>query len=160
MIVLVGGATCGLWAYVLSLRNDPSVAELGPSPTPIFVVITATPTLDTGVGGSSATPTPTLGGGLQPTSPALPATSTSPPENREITVGSTVTITGTGDLGLSIRQGPGTNYGIFAIGQDGDTFTVEDGPREANGFTWWYIVDPNDEDRAGWAVQQFMAPSP
>jgi len=39
---------------------------------------------------------------------------------------------------------------------------VRDGPQEADGYTWWYLVAPYDENRAGWAASEFLAaiPSP
>jgi hypothetical protein len=156
VILVVAGVTCGLWGFVL-LNRSGSPAGLGPTPTPIFVVITNTPTL----GPPPETPSPT---------PDLSATTTSPPTGLPspaagvtptlptlpIEIGSTVVIAGTEGDGLAIRQGPGVDYPYFFVGNDGDTFVIEDGPREADGYTWWYIVDPTDADRAGWAVETFL----
>ncbi|MGF1504914.1 MAG: hypothetical protein ACFB51_07260 [Anaerolineae bacterium] len=152
VILLVGGLTCGMWGYALSLRGEAQLS-VGPTPTPIIVVITATPTLRGDDAGVAANPT------AQPAAPAtepFPPTSTSPPPNLSIQVGRNVVIDGTEGQGLAIRQGPGLNFGYFFIGQDGEIFFVEDGPREADGFVWWYIVDPADPDRAGWSAGQFM----
>ena len=31
-------------------------------------------------------------------------------------------------------------------------FEVREGPREASGFTWWYLVSQSDTARNGWGV--------
>ena len=41
-------------------------------------------------------------------------------------------------------------------------FLVKNGPQQADGYTWWYLVAPYDSTRAGWAAANFLAvvPSP
>jgi len=157
VILAVAGITCGLWALVFMNRGD-AVAGVGPTPTPIFVVITATPTLGPAPGEASSTPE---GGGVPGVNTLLPtefgpgATAT-PDENLPILVGSLVEVFGTEGDGVAVRQGPGLNYSFFFVGQDGDRFNVEDGPRDADGYTWWQLTDPNDPDRAGWVVENFL----
>jgi hypothetical protein len=156
VILVVAGITCGLWWFALANRGDTSTT-LGPTPTPIFVVITSTPTLGAEAEEPQTEETPAEAGetpGAQPT--ALPPLPTKTPAPSQIGIGSTIVITGTEGDGLAIRQGPGVDYSYFFVGNDGDTFVVEDGPREADGYTWWYIVDPADPNRAGWAVEAFM----
>ena len=157
VILVVAGVTCGLWGYVLMNRSDTTLG-LGPTPTPIFVVITSTPTLGSPEE-EEATPSPTTSGAetSTPSPTDLPApeiTLTLPA--LPITLGSTVAITGTEGDGLAVRQGPGVDYPYFFVGNDGDAFVVEDGPREADGYTWWYLVDPLDADRSGWAVDTYL----
>ena len=45
---------------------------------------------------------------------------------------------------------------------DAEVFMVRDGPQTADGYTWWYLVAPYDETRAGWAAADFLVvvPSP
>jgi hypothetical protein len=74
----------------------------------------------------------------------------------EIQIGSTVMVTGTEGAGLLIRRGPGQSFEADYLGEEGELFVVEDGPREGDGFTWWYISDPLNSDRAGWASQDFL----
>ena len=53
---------------------------------------------------------------------------------------------------LRVRSGPGTNNDIVELVGNGATGIIEDGPRSANGFTWWKI----DWDRAnieGWSAE-------
>ncbi len=53
---------------------------------------------------------------------------------------------------LRVRSGPGTNNAIIDLVGNGATGIIEDGPRSANGFTWWKI----DWDRAnieGWSAE-------
>jgi hypothetical protein len=165
VILAVAGITCGLWGVVLVSRGDASTST-GPTPTPIFVVITATATLGAAPGPVVVTTTPPAAGpttpptGITPTAgaastsaPGVGATST---HTTPIAQGVTVVIAGTSGLGLNVRQGPGTDYTILFTAKDGDKFTVKDGPRQADGYTWWYIVDPNDQNRFGWAVQDNM----
>jgi len=42
------------------------------------------------------------------------------------------------------------------MGFDTEVFLVQDGPREADGYVWWYLVAPYDQARAGWAAANFL----
>jgi len=149
VILVVAGITCGLWGVVLLNRD--SAASGDASPTPIFVVITASPT-----SGVPATVTPSI---LVTTPPPTGATATPtfpPNSGLAITVGSRIVVRGTEGTGLTVRQGPGTDYTFVFIANEGEQFNVMDGPRESTGYTWWYILDPNNPDRFGWAVSIYM----
>ncbi len=157
VILMVAAITCGMWYLVLANRGSAAEAE-GPTPTVVFVVITPTATLGSvavspaaGIV-TAAPPTPT------PTDLPPAATAPSPSGDSDIVVGSKVAIYDTDGAGLSVRQGPGVNFTFFFIAQDGEEFLVEDGPRRADGYTWWYLQDEADPDRAGWAVEDFMLP--
>jgi hypothetical protein len=73
-----------------------------------------------------------------------------------------VQISGTGIDGLRIRSAPGLNTNTVFRGEESEVFLVKDGPQEADGYTWWYVVASYDETRAGWAAADFLAvvPSP
>jgi hypothetical protein len=154
VILVVAALTCGMWGLVLMNRGS-TTPGFGPTPTPIFVVITATPTL-------GPSPTPTLSGEVASAPSATPSPEVQPSPTVTvmpvipIQIGSTVMITGTEGDGLAVRQGPGLDFPYFFVGNDGDQFVVEDGPREADGYVWWYISDPNDSDRTGWAVENYL----
>lgn len=88
------------------------------------------------------------------------ATSTFDPNT--IHVDGYVQISGTGGDGLRIRSAPGLNTETVFRGEESEVFLVKDGPREADGYTWWYLVASYDETRAGWAAADFLivVPSP
>lgn len=73
-----------------------------------------------------------------------------------IQVGLFVQIYGTGGDGLRLRREPGTNADILFLGYESEVFKVVDGPKEADGFTWWYLTAPYDEKRSGWAASRFL----
>ena len=77
-----------------------------------------------------------------------------------IAVGGYVQITGTGGDGLRLRSAPGLTSELLFLGDDAEVFQVRDGPQEANGYIWWYLVAPYDESRAGWAAANFLAVVP
>jgi hypothetical protein len=97
-------------------------------------------------------PVPTIDP-LLPT-PTLPADT--------IGIGGYVQISGTEGEGLRIRSAAGLNSETVFRGEEAEVFVVRDGPQEVDGYTWWYLVAPYDETRAGWAASDFLAvvPSP
>jgi hypothetical protein len=151
VILAVAGLTCGLWALVL--MQEGTTPPIGPSPSPIFQIITATPTLGADPNDPTNAPLETAPA-VQPTigfesSPTLPG-------GAPVTIGSLVQVAGTEGFGVAVRQGPATSYSYFFVAQDGDVFTVLDGPREADGYVWWEVSDPNDPDRSGWVVEDYL----
>jgi hypothetical protein len=97
-------------------------------------------------------PVPTLDP-LLPT-PTLPADT--------IGIGGYVQISGTEGEGLRIRAAAGLNSETVFRGEESEVFLVRDGPQQADNYTWWYLVAPYDDTRAGWAASEFLAvvPSP
>jgi len=77
-------------------------------------------------------------------------------------IGAFVQVSGTGGDGLRLRQGAGLGYEMQFLGLDGELFQVGDGPVEADGYIWWFVVGSYDETRQGWAVADFLevVPSP
>lgn len=73
-----------------------------------------------------------------------------------IAVGAYAQITGTNGEGLRIRAAPGLSGEPVFLGFDSEVFRVQDGPREADGYVWWYLVAPYDDARAGWAAADFL----
>jgi hypothetical protein len=79
-----------------------------------------------------------------------------------IAVGSFVQIAGTEGAGLRIRRAPGLDSETAFRGEESEVFSVLDGPRDADGHTWWYVAAQYDESRAGWAAADWLIviPSP
>jgi hypothetical protein len=74
-----------------------------------------------------------------------------------VDIGAFVEITGTGGDGLRLRAEPGLDSDVRMLGGEAEVFQIRDGPREADGYTWWYLVALIDETRNGWAVSNYLA---
>jgi hypothetical protein len=133
-------------AVIFNRPNGASenLAQVSPSPT---AEVQATPT---GFGD----PTATIAAGVvvSPTKPAIRVD--------VITVGGFVTVDGTGD-GLLVRSSPARSGNRVSKIADGTRARVVDGPREADGFTWWKIdqFDKGNPDLTGWSVQDYLKPA-
>jgi hypothetical protein len=99
---------------------------------------------------STSTPLPT----------APPANLVTPTPEGQIGIETYVQITGTEGAGLRIRAEPGQGGETVFLGEEEEIFVVKDGPQIADGFTWWYLVAPYDETRAGWAAADYLAGVP
>jgi hypothetical protein len=69
----------------------------------------------------------------------------------ELEIGGKATIATSNGDSLNVRSDAGTAYEIRAKARPGTVVDVINGPRDADGFTWWYIELP--DGRAGWAVE-------
>ena len=96
---------------------------------------------------------------VSPTPSAAPASTVAPASAGGISVGLFAQISGTGGDGLRLRATPGLSGEILTLGSEGEIYQIQDGPREADGYTWWFLIDPDDETRLGWAVADFLQPS-
>jgi len=77
-------------------------------------------------------------------------------QSGEIAVGRYVQITGTGSVGLRIRQSPGIDGASQFIAMENEVFSVIDGPVEKDAITWWHLVASYDKNRQGWAAGQYL----
>jgi hypothetical protein len=111
--------------------------DVGFAPADLTVIVAPTATPD-------VTPTATI-------DPFAPS-----PTPTGLAVGTYAQITGTNGEGLRIRSAPGLTGEPVFLGFDTEVFLVQDGPREADGYVWWYIVAPYDQNRAGWAAADFL----
>ena len=120
-------------------------------------ITTARQTSDVGFAPADVTiiPAPTSTSGAPPTPTIDPFAPTPAPTG--IALGNYVQITGTNGEGLRIRAEPGLNGNPEFLGYDSEVFIIQDGPRSVDGYTWWYLVAPYDETRAGWAAADFLA---
>jgi hypothetical protein len=135
LLFTIAGAIALFW-YLPAAAIEPPQAALtwipGPSNTPQPPTATLVPT---------STITPTF----------------APLQSGEMGIGSFVQIVGTEGAGLNIRSTPGLNGQVQFLGYDAEVFEVRDGPVDADGLTWWYVVTPVDESRAGWAAANYLA---
>ena len=106
----------------------------------------------------NVTPAPTATQAL-PTPSTIPTATDTPESTGALSIGNFIQVTGTGGDGLRLRATPGLSGEIKTLGSEGEVYRVQDGPQEADGYTWWYLVDPDDETRQGWAVADFMQPT-
>jgi hypothetical protein len=127
-------------ATLLLVLFAPAAGPSGPSPAVITLIPASTPT-------SAVTPEATLSSPYVPTATA---------QAGAIAVGRYVQITGTEGLGLRIRADPGLNGNFLFLSYDSEVFKVTDGPQNADGHTWWHLVAPYDESRAGWAAADYL----
>ena len=144
--LILGG---GLFAVLLILLN------FNRPPRPPVGAVTA-----------ALTVIPSLSGTLTPAAPEIIPTDnpaeTPTLEPGVIGVSAFVQVSGTGGDGLRLRKDPGLGYEMQFLGLDGELFQVADGPVDADGYTWWFVVGSYDEARQGWAVADFLeiVPSP
>ena len=124
-------------AIVIGLTSSPQASGIGFAPADVTVIPAPT-------GTSSAPPTPTIDPFASPTSPS------------GIAIGNYVQITGTEGQGLRIRAEPGLDGDFQFLAYDSEVFLIQDGPREVDGYVWWYLAAPYDATRVGWAAADFL----
>lgn len=103
---------------------------------------------------AAPTSTPVIGLTIVPT-PTILITETVT-NNYKFKVGDFVQIIGTSGDGLRLRSEPGRSFQVNFIGMDSEVFEVIDGPIEEDGFTWWHLEAPYDENRTGWSVDEYL----
>ncbi len=128
--------------FVLWLTHPGSTVEgLGTIVVNVILVPTATQVL--------VTPTPEIE--LTPSLPVHP-----PPPPGTLTMGAYVQVSGTGGDGLRLRTVPSLDSDVLFLAIEAEVLQVRDGPRQEDGYTWWYLVAPYDETRFGWAVSNYL----
>lgn len=175
ILILVAGVTAfAILGFVLSMGNDP----LGDQPAQVVIVTNANEPTPFGAGSSSGNlpsnalvitytpggvPTteplaPTPVPSADPTETPLPGVSTGCPRN------ALVTVTGTGNVGLSIRSQPRQGDNINGVAFEGETLRIVGGPENSTAvdgtlLEWCQVegVDVDTPDRNGWAARTFLA---
>ncbi|GAB4504386.1 MAG: hypothetical protein Fur0043_13800 [Anaerolineales bacterium] len=142
--VVIAGLLLLLTLALLGWMRPASRLDLGFAPAQLTVIPAP-----------SSTPNLAVTASLDP---LLAGTPTLKPD--EIGVGGYVQIAGTEGEGLRLRASPGLTGAPVFLGYDDEVFEVRDGPQDADGYTWWYLVAPYDETRAGWAAADFLSPIP
>jgi len=141
-LVLGSIMLCGAVIYILIFRPAAS------PPAPAAVALTIFPA-------DTSTPTP-----LPPTPTSTPVTpeASLTPAPGQVAVGVYVQPSTGGD-GLRVHSDPTLSASFFSA-FDSEVFLVTDGPRTADGYTWWKLTASYDSTRSGWAVQDFLVAIP
>ncbi len=61
--------------------------------------------------------------------------------------------------GLRLRDSPSLSGKILSQASAHELFTVIEGPRQADGYTWWLLQGVFDTTRQGWAVESYLKPA-
>jgi hypothetical protein len=141
LVAVFGILFAGSWVVILAAR-----ASATPLPSPTAVIVMVFPTAE--APGSQATANVT----------ALPQpTATVPPApTGPINLGNSVRVVGTGGDGLRLRVGPSLQEEANYLALENEVLVVQSGPTIADGFTWWFLVDPADDTRNGWAAENYL----
>lgn len=70
--------------------------------------------------------------------------------------GDLVEVTGTGGEGLRLRNSPSLAGVINVLALENEVFEIKGGPTEADGYTWWFLVNPYDNQSQGWSVTNYL----
>jgi hypothetical protein len=135
--VIVAGLAFATMMIVVWMLHPPTGLSLALSTAEVTVV-----------------PAPTLTQVIAITQATITATPYVSPEG--ISVGGYVQITGTGGIGLRLREGPGTSFAQRFLGMEDEVYLVKDGPKDVDGLTWWYLEAPYDKNRTGWAAAKYL----
>lgn len=140
---------------IVMIVTDPAESAFGVRPTvapaqnvPPTAIAPATVVLQT------ANPQPNAAL-IGPTLPAVAFTPTPLP----IRVGGRIEVEGVNDNQLNVRSTSSvTNSQVLFRAAEDEQFTIIAGPVQADGFIWWQIRDPDDPNRIGWAVSNYLNP--
>ncbi len=133
--ILIAVGFCVVWLLVLWLSAPARDNSLAPAVLNVIAVETITPTVQV---------------------PPTPVVTQTTYVGSEIVIDIFVQISGTDGAGLRLRSGPGLENPPEFLGMDDAVFKVRDGPIESDGFTWWFLVAPYDENRNGWAASDYL----
>ena len=147
MLLITSVLFCSTLAIILIWRPTAS----RPSLTPVSAALIVIPA-------TSSTPF-----ALTPTQTPFPPTPVFTPSAApgQIAIGVYVQPS-TGGVGLRVHIAPSLTADLAFQGAafDSEVFLVTDGPKQAEGYTWWYLTASYDATRAGWAVQNYLVAIP
>ena len=134
---------CGLIGFggLISLKPLSSASRM-PPPTARVITITPLPVIPTAT--------------LAPTA-IIPIVVVASPTPIGLYRGGAAIVAGTGST-LRLRSDPGLQSTTLKTVHDGTRLKILEGPRAADGFTWWRMEDPADGAQ-GWAADQFLTPA-
>lgn len=147
--VLAGALGVALFLLALTFTWIMWSAPASPNAAGMLAVVTS-------IAVPTGTPAPQPSATYDPYAP----TPTLTPLPGQIGIGTIVQISGTQGEGLRIRSDPGLNGKQLFMGFDTEAYTVVDGPRELDGYTWYFLSAINDQSRTGWAASNFLTVIP
>lgn len=159
-----------LGVIIISFGFVGGVISLGGSggflaePSPIILIVTAEQSVLNQASSQSnpqAPSTEIISGQNAPTNLELSGPTLAPvqlsPTPAPVRIGSVVAVEGVDLDTLNVRSSASlTESSVLFRAQEGEIFNIVDGPEQSSGFTWWRIQDPNDVNRVGWAVSNFL----
>jgi len=116
-----------------------------PPATPILILINAPTTSIT-----MTPPTETV----EPENTSAPILS--PEASGSLLLGRLVEVFGTEGDGLRMRNNIGLDSKIVFIAVESEVFELRDGPMQKDGYEWWFLVNPYNLDKTGWAVSTYL----
>ncbi len=144
-LVLASVLLCASFVYILVRR--PAAAPQDPNPAIAALTIIPAPTSTQ----YALLPMLTI-------FPPTPVSSPTPAPG-QIALGVYVQVA-TGVDALNLRSDPGLKSQILYLAFNSEVFLITNGPRQADGYTWWYLTASYDISRAGWAAQDFLTAIP
>jgi len=145
--VLAGALGVAILLVILTFAWIEWTAPPAPQLSGLLAVVTIIPA-------PSATPAPVATATFDPYAPTPTIVA------GQISIGTYVQISGTQGEGLRIRSQPGLDGKQLFLGFDTEVYTVVDGPREVDSYTWYYLAAINDQTRTGWAASNFLTVIP
>ncbi|MGD8758783.1 MAG: hypothetical protein PVJ07_00865 [Anaerolineales bacterium] len=144
-----GGAAVGLVLLLMAVWLGPLLVRPQEAlPLPEVTVIPY-PT-------ATAIPTATAQPTMEATSTELP--SLKPGGQDGFLIGELVDVRNTDGDALRLRSAPSLSASIVALGSEFEVFEVRDGPVNEDGYRWWLLASPYEDNKQGWAVDVFLEP--
>lgn len=81
----------------------------------------------------------------------------SPPSSGGLPVGTVIHVDTAGGGAANLRSGPGTGYGVVRSLANGTEGTIQGGPQNANGYTWYQVAIAGT---GGWLATAVFATGP
>jgi hypothetical protein len=145
----IGGALSNIVEALLTAPDEIAFAATGQrTPLSNGTALAATPVVVDVVFEEDAPDTPVSA----PTAAGQPQV----PQSVELSVGITVRVVNTEGSALRARAEPTTGAEVVARFAPGTRLEIADGPRTADGYTWWYVRGDGGE---GWCAADFLAPT-
>ena len=94
--------------------------------------------------------------GTPTTMPSTSQVAPTPTGDSSITIGKYVQVTGTSGDGLRLHSSPGVSTKVNYVAIDAEVFVVKDGPTDADGYVWWQLQDPYNNNSGGWGVANYL----